>query len=235
MSSYASVEYREVYPGVILVYYGKQRQLEYDLVIAPGADPSIIKLAFEGAQRLRLDAGGDLLLKTAGGEVRQHKPMMYQEVDGVRKSIEGHYVLKGRRQIGFEITEYDPSRQLVIDPVLSYSTYLGGTGADGADGIAVDSSGNVYVTGTTYSPASLGGEFPRVNAYQTVRRGNYDAFVTKISPSGTLLYSTYLGGDHLDNGYDIAVDFTGNAYVTGLTRVVGFPGHECVSKCKARR
>lgn len=111
----------------------------------------------------------------------------------------------------------------ILDPVLSYSTYLGGNGADGAAGIAVDSSGNIYVAGTTFSPASGGGEFPRVNAYQNAKLGNYDAFVTKISSSGTLLYSTYLGGNSLENGFAIAADNAGNAYVTGLTQSSDFP------------
>lgn len=114
-------------------------------------------------------------------------------------------------------------RRGILDPVLSYSTYLGSNGADGAAGIAVDSSGNIYVAGTTFSPASGRGEFPRVNAYQNAKLGNYDAFVTKISSSGTLLYSTYLGGNSLENGFAIAADNAGNAYVTGLTQSSDFP------------
>ncbi|MCH7771009.1 MAG: SBBP repeat-containing protein, partial [Bacteroidetes bacterium] len=149
--SYTKVEYREVYEGVDLVYYGNQRQLEFDFVIAPGADPNVIKLDFEGADRLEIDESGDLVIYVEGGELRQHKPVIYQEIDGNRKAVSGGYVLQGERQVSFEIADYDPGRSLVIDPILSYSTYLGGSSNDAGLGIAVDGSGNAYVTGLTQS------------------------------------------------------------------------------------
>ena len=189
---YAKVQYKDVYPGVDLVYYGNQRQLEYDLVVEPGADPDAITLSFEGVERLHIDAQGDLLLDTPGGEVRQHKPFVYQETDGIRREIAGSYALREGDRVGFQVAAYDASKPLVIDPVLSYSTYLGGSGEDYffGGGIAVDASGNAYVTGTTSST-----DFPTANPIQpTFGGGNDDAFVTKLNAAGNaLVYSTYPG------------------------------------------
>ena len=130
ISTYAKVKYEGVYPGVDLVYYGNQGQLEYDFVVAPGADPGLVTLAFEGAREVHIDARGELVLGVEGGEVRQHKPVVYQEVAGVKQEVAGRYVMKGTRQVGFRVAAYDPSRPLIIDPVLVYSTYLGGSGID---------------------------------------------------------------------------------------------------------
>src|SRR5256885_385290 len=124
--TYAKVHYRNVYPGIDLVYYGNQRQLEYDFVVAPGADPKRIVLGFKGANKLEIDAQGNLVLHAAGGDIRQHKPIVYQEMDGVRTDIEGGYVLKGAKRVGFKLAAFDRNRPLIIDPVLAYSTYLGG-------------------------------------------------------------------------------------------------------------
>jgi hypothetical protein len=146
--TYAKVHYRDVYLGIDLLYYGNQRQLEYDFVVAPGADPKKIVLGFEGADKLEIDAQGDLVLHTADGQIRQKKPLIYQEVDGVRTEIEGSYILKGANRFGFTVAAYDVNRPLIIDPVvLSYSTYLGGSGVDQGHGIAVDASGSAYVVG----------------------------------------------------------------------------------------
>ena len=145
--TYAKVKYEGVYPGVDLVYYGNQGQLEYDFVVAPGADPRLVTLAFEGARDVHIDARGELVLGVEGGEVRQHKPVVYQEVAGVKQEVAGRYVMKGTRQVGFRVAAYDPSRPLIIDPVLVYSTYLGGSGNDVGFGIAVDGAGSAYVTG----------------------------------------------------------------------------------------
>ena len=220
--TYARVQYKDVYPGVDLVYYGNQRQLEYDLIVAPGADPGAITLSFEGVERLRIDAQGDLVLDTSGGEIRQHKPLVYQEVDGVQREISGAYVLNGGRQVGFEVAAYDASKPLIIDPVLSYSTYLGGSRSDAGFGIAVDASGNAYVTGFTGST-----DFPTASPLQPAFGGGPsfgDAFVTKVSASGNaLVYSTYLGGSDDEFGEHIAVDASGNAYVMGLTDSTNFP------------
>jgi hypothetical protein len=218
--TYAKVKYVGVYPGVDLVYYGNQGQLEYDFVVAPGVDPNEIRLKFGGLGKLRVDKRGDLLLGSSGAEARFEKPVVYQEVAGARKPVEASYVLASANGIGFRLGEYDHSQRLVIDPVLVYSSYLGGSGGDQGNGIAVDVSGNAYVTGLTDST-----DFPAVNALQSSSGGGtYDAFVAKINPSGSaLVYSTYLGGNGLDNGLGISADASGNAYVTGRTSSTNFP------------
>ena len=128
--TYAGVEYSNVYPGVDVVYRGDRRRLEYDFVVAPGTNPGVIKLAFKGVKNTRVDASGDLVLQTAGGEIRQRKPVIYQEAGGVKQYVEGRYLLKGRNEVGFEVGKYDAGRPLVIDPILVYSSYLGGGGND---------------------------------------------------------------------------------------------------------
>jgi beta-propeller repeat-containing protein len=224
VATYAKVHYREVYPGIDLVYYGNQRQLEYDFVVAPGADPKKIVLGFKGADKLEIDAEGDLVLHMAGEAVRQKKPVIYQEIDGVRQEVAGSYVLKGAKRIGFKVAAYDTSRPLVIDPVvLSYSTYLGGISTDRGRAIAVDSVGNAYVTG--YASSS---DFPTTPAaFQPIQPSTDSsgaAFVTKLNPTGSaLVYSTYLGGNRGAAGGGIAVDADGNAYVTGSTTSRDFP------------
>ena len=218
---YAKVQYKDVYPGVDLVYYGNQRQLEYDLVVGPEADPGAIALSFEGVEKLRIDAQGDLLLDTPDGEVRQHKPLVYQEADGVRREIAGAYVLSGERQVSFQVAAYDASQPLIIDPVLVYSTYLGGSARDRGRGIAVDAAGNAYVTGTTKST-----DFPTASPFQAAFAGGTsdDTFVTKLNAAGSaVVYSTYLGGIGDDDVVAIAVDAAGNAYVTGDTSSTDFP------------
>src|SRR6266850_3198159 len=225
--TYAKVNYQRVYPGVDLVYHGTQGKLEYDFVVAPGADPGVIRLSFEGAERLELGAQGDLVLRTAAGELRQHKPVVYQEVAGARHAVSGSYVSRGQSEVGFEIARYDASQPLIIDPVLSYSTYLGGGNFDEGLGIAVDSAGNAYVAGGTDST-----NFPTTpTAFQTTFGGGtcfggpcFDAFVTKLNPTGTArVYSTFLGGGDSDTGNAIALDSSGNAYVTGGTGSADFP------------
>jgi hypothetical protein len=208
--TYAKVHYRGIYPGIDLVYYGNQRQLEHDFVVAPGANPRRIVLDFQGAEKLEIDAGGDLLLHTAAGTVRQSRPVIYQEIDGVRREIDGGYVLKGANRVGFRLTPYDRSRQLIIDPVLSYSTYLGGGAGDFGNAIAVDAAGNAYVAGN--APSS---DFPTTaGAFQPTGRGG--AFVTKLDPTGSaLVYSTYLNVNGGGEGHGVAVDTDGNAYLTG--------------------
>jgi hypothetical protein len=211
---YAKVRYRDVYPGVDLVYYGNQRQLEHDFIVAPGADPRSITMAFEGTKKLSLDARGNRVIAAGDGEVLLGKPTIYQEVDGTRKEISGRYVLKGAHQVSLRVAAYDAGRPLIIDPVLFYSTYLGGSYLDLGFAIAVDTAGNAYVTGST---ASI--NFPTTSgAFQTTLHGGRSAFVTKLNPTGSgLVYSTYLGGSSDSRGFGIAVDTLGNAYVTGLT------------------
>jgi hypothetical protein len=227
VSSYGTIKYQDVYAGVDMVYHGNHRQLEYDFVIAPGVDPRVIRLNFEGAQTPRISKDGDLILNVKdGGELRQRAPVIYQEGDNGRETINGRFVLVNKREVGFDVGDYDKGRPLVIDPVLNYSTYLGGGNDDQGNSIAVDPSGNAYVTGVT---SSL--NFPLANPIQSTYGGGvYNVFVTKLNSAGTaILYSTYLGGTVVqghggdDRGYGIAVDASGNAYVTGSTTSSNFP------------
>jgi hypothetical protein len=237
--TYAKVRYQNVYRGVDLVYYGNQAgQLEYDFVVAPGADPAAITLDVEAhgspaRPPLRIARDGDLIVDLDGGDVRFHKPVVYQPAMddahrtsdfGLRTAVDGHYVLTASNQVRFALGPYDRNQPLVIDPVLSYSTYLGGSGGETNFGIAVDSSGNAYVTGLTQSA-----HFPTTGgAYQTTPGSTQDAFVAKLQWNNStatlsLAYSTYLGGNGDDFGYSVAVDSSFNAYVAGSTASTNFP------------
>jgi hypothetical protein len=222
--SYAKVKLAQVYPGIDLLYYGNQRQLEYDFVLSPGASPASILLDFEGVERLSIDGAGNLVLATSTGDLLQHKPAVYQDIDGVRRVIDGRYELRGAHRASFRVASHDPTHTLVIDPTLAYSSYLGGTGTDGGIGIAVDGIGNAYVIGNT------DGGFPTVGGVppNTFGGGFCDAFVTKLNSAGTArIYSTYLGGNdselNADFHFGIAVDGNGSAYVTGFTLSTNFP------------
>jgi hypothetical protein len=216
--TYGKITYQGIYPGIDLVYYGRQGQLEYDFVLAPGADPHLVKLAFQGANKIEISQAGELVLRASNGEIRMHKPVIYQEVEGVRKPINGGYVLKDNRTVGFQIATYDAARPLIIDPVLIYSTYLGGSEFDQGFGIAVDQQGQAYVTGTTGSA-----NFPLKNGLQSTLTFD-DAFITQFTADGqTLRFSTYLGGNAGDEGKGIAVGQQGQVYVTGDTGSPDFP------------
>lgn len=220
---FSRVRYEGVYPGIDQIYYGNGKQIEYDFAVAAGADYGQIGVVFEGADDLKISETGDLLLSIGGGEMRQQKPVVYQEIDGERREIAASYSIRNPssevrdRLVGFKIGEYDRSRPLIIDPVLVYSTYLGGTGFDQGYAIAVDASGNTYVTGRTGTA-----NFPTTTgAFDTSLNGSNDAFVTKINAAGNaLIYSTYIGGA-IGNG--IAVDPSGSAYVTGEAGTPNFP------------
>ncbi len=230
--TYGKVKYEAVYPGVDLVYYGTQgRQLEYDFIVAAGADPRQIKLSFAGADHLELDGRGDLVVHSSGRQMRMLKPVVYQEKEGVREEVNGSYTLNKEHEIGFDIAAYDSTRALVIDPVLAYSTFLGGTGEEFGVEIAVSVHGNAFVTGLTTSV-----NFPtKPSGARFGPGGGSDVFVTKFSAEGNqLIYSTYLGGSSNENFYDvlelpgvtyggIAIDSIGNAYITGSTRSSDFP------------
>ncbi len=217
--TYARVDYQDVYPGIDLAWYGNQGQLEYDFVVAPGADPATIALGFEGADGLHIDDNGDLVAETPSGPLRHQAPFIYQDFGSSRQTVPGRFVLTGDRQVGFSVGAYDTSRPLVIDPVLVYSTYLGGTSGDESLDIAVDSAGAAYVTGFTSSV-----NFPVASPLDGTLSGDIDAFVTKFDPSGSaLVYSTYLGGSSTEGSHGIAVDGAGAAHVTGLTSSRDFP------------
>jgi hypothetical protein len=280
--NYGRVQFDDVYPGIDLVYYGNQQTLEYDLVLRAGADPRRIRMKFDGADEIRVDSTGDLVLTAAGHQIRQQRPVVYQSIGGRRHEVAGNYVLRGKDEVAFEVSHYDASQTLVIDPTLVYSTYWGGgpytqglaiavdgseniyitgwtystafptanalplnsfpgnqifltkmtntgtvlsssvfggsSGADFANGIAVDSLGDVYLTGYTESS-----DFPVANAWQPHLAGKDDAFVMKVDlNTNRLLYSTYVGGSNSDFGNAIAVDGSGNAYVTGYTYSANF-------------
>ena len=217
--TYAKVKYEGVYSGIDLLYHGNPQQLEYDFVVAPGADPRRIQLDVLGAKRISRGQNGDLVFHLRQGEVRWHKPVVYQEKGHTRQEIGVQYAIAGANRVGFEFAKYDARRPLYIDPLL-YSTYLGGSGADNGSGIAVDSAGNAYVTGATSSA-----NFPTQGPVQPMfAGGRSDAFVAKINATGSaLIYSTYLGGGGDDSGSGIALDTEGNAYVSGWTTSTNFP------------
>jgi uncharacterized protein (TIGR03437 family) len=218
--TYSKVRYGNVYPGVDLVYYGNQRQLEYDFLVAPGADPKHIRIEFAGAKGLRLGEDGDLVVTAANGAITFHKPVVYQLVNGRRRAVEGSFALLAGYTAGFRLGSYDRAKPLVIDPVLAYSTYLGGTGNATGNAIAVDTAGNAYVAGGASST-----DFPVTpGAFQKTNHAGA-AFVTKLNPSGTaLVYSTFLNGSTGGStAYALAVDGAGNAYITGDTGGSDFP------------
>jgi Cep192 domain 4/Beta-propeller repeat/HYDIN/CFA65/VesB-like, Ig-like domain len=226
--NYARVRYQQVYPGIDLIYYGHQGELENDFILSPESNPKSIRIGLVGADGMRVDRSGNLVLKVGAGEVFLRKPRAYQGREAGRKEVAIHYVLRSGNQVGFGLGAYDHQQDLVIDPVLSYSTYLGGTGGDIGYGIAVDSSGDAYVTGITNSST-----FPTTTgAHSAVYGGNGDVFVAKIDPTGTaatisatpqLVYSTFLGGSGTDSGNAIVVNAGGDAFVTGSTDSPDFP------------
>ena len=222
---FARVQYEAVYPGVNLVYYGDQGQLEYDFRVAPAADPNQIALSFNGASpHIDSDDSGDLILSTASGDVRFHAPRIYQQDENVRKPVAGGFRQIAENKIGFTVADYDHSRELVIDPVLTYSTYLGGSGTEGLVKVAVNGGGdgNIYLAGSTNST-----DFPVTDG--STRKGAQNIFISKIFPqnagTGTsqLVYSIYLGGSQVDSLAGIAVDTNSNIYVAGSTTSPDFP------------
>ena len=216
--SYARIRYREVYPGIDLAWHGDRGRLEYDFVVAPGADPKRIRLAFRGARGAHVDRRGDLVLPTRTGELRHKRPQIYQELDGDRRPVDGGFLVT-KNGIGFRVGKYDPARPLVIDPVLAYSSFLGGAQPDQNSAIALDGAGNIYLAGHTTST-----NFPTAAPLQPASRGQDDAFVAKLNPSGSaLIYSTYLGGAGVDRALGLALDPSGSAYVAGQTTSTDFP------------
>ncbi len=217
LPTFARVHYRDLFPGVDAIFYGNKGGIEYDLVLVPGADPAKISFALEGATSMRLANSGDLVLTLRDAEVRQLKPMVYQEINGARRLLPAHYIIHRDKTVGFEVAGFNRNLPMVIDPRLAYSTYLGSDTVDTVTSVAVDQFGNAYATGSTVFG------FPTKNPAQQNQLGT-DAFVTKFSPSGgSLIYSTILGGSAADSGSAIAIDRFGNAYVAGETESTDFP------------
>jgi uncharacterized protein (TIGR03437 family) len=217
--TYAAIKFEHVYPGIDVLYRGAE-QLEYDFVVAPGADPGLIALDFAGADHIELNEHGDLAFSIGRQTLHHRKPRIYQTSGGVRREIAGHYVLGGAHRVRFDIDNWDRKLPLIIDPVFSYGSFLGGAGADGAFSLALDAAGNIYVAGVAGS-AAFGptGSTPAQNL-----SGVSDAFVAKLNPQGTaMIYLTYLGGSGQDTAMAVAVDSQGDAYVTGGTNSRDFP------------
>jgi uncharacterized repeat protein (TIGR02543 family) len=218
--AYGEVYYKDVYAGIDLRFYAKNGELEYDFIAHPGADVGKIDVAFDGIESMKVAEGGDLVIKTAFGEMRHKAPHVYQMQDGRKKELAGGFsISKDKSGYGFALASHDTRYALLIDPVIEYGTYLGGAGSDFANGVAVDSSKRMYIIGETVST-----DFPTVHAEQSSSGGNSDVFVTKLSADGSsVIYSTYLGGTGNDYGYSIAADSSGNAYITGVTYSSNFP------------
>lgn len=211
--TFAKVHVAGLYRGIDLVYYGTDGALEYDLIVAPGADPSVISLAFSGEDGLRIDADGDLMVSVAGRDVRHRRPFIYQDAPGGRRAITGRYVIDPERRVRFKVGAYDTSRPLVIDPILLYSGYLGGTARDVPAGVAVDGSGSAYIAGIT--PAT--------------GLDDADVFLVKLDPTGSfVLYSVILGGSRGEDATSVGVDAAGSAYIAGITISLDFPTRNAI-------
>lgn len=220
LPTYARVKADEVYPGIDLEYYGNQGRLEYDFTVHPGADPGTIRLRFDGADRMTIDGRGDMVLHTALGELRQERPVAHQVVDGARREVDAAYRIGPDGIVEFRVGTYEPRRPLVIDPILTFATYLGGASEDHGQGIVLGADGSIYVTGDTSSTA-----FPGVaGSAQSTFGGNRDTFAAKLSANGTtLLYATYLGGSGEETARGIDVNAAGEAFVVGGTQSTDYP------------
>lgn len=216
---YNQIRYRDLYPGIDMTYSGTGRRIKSEFVLAPGADPNLIRLRYSGADQLRLDANGELIVRSGQAEMREEAPVVYQESPRGKALVQSRYVLLDERTLGFELGDYDRSLTLIIDPTLSYATYLGGSRLSSVTGLALDPSGDLYVAGWTEST-----DFHISGPVQASNAGGVDAFVAKLNPTGSgFLYATYLGGSGDDRAAGIAVDGSGEAYVTGSSSSANFP------------
>jgi hypothetical protein len=226
---FGKVRFPSVYKDVDLVYYGNQQQLEYDFVIRPGGEPQSIRFSVSGASCARIELSGDLILKAGGARAILHRPLAYQIVRGQRRDVAASFRPLGRNRFGIDVARYDRNSPLIIDPVLAYSTYLGGSDDEGIFGIGFDQEGNIYVAGET---SSL--DFPQKDAVQNHLGGNYDAFVSKFDAQGAnLIYSTYLGGTNYDHAIGLQVDGHGGVYLAGETRSSDFPVRKALQSALA--
>lgn len=232
LAHYGQVRYRDVYPGVDLAYHGAAQvqaqaleaqvtnKFEFDFLINPGANPEAVQLGFHGSKGLRTNASGDLVLASAAGDLQLHRPFAYQELNGKRQSVDAHFVIHAKDRVSFALGNYDHNRQVVIDPTVTYSTYLSGSMEDDGNAITVDSAGNAYVSGQTDST-----DFP-AHGGVVATAGGFDVFVTELSPSGALVFTTLVGGTEDDIGNAIAVDTTSTPpgiYIAGQTASSDFP------------
>ncbi len=216
---YQRILYRDLYPGIDMTYASAGSRIKSEFLLAPGADPGLIQLKYSGAENLEIDSTGALLARGEHIEMREEAPLIYQESASGRVRIPGQYTLRGDNTVGFEIGAYDAALPLIIDPVLSYATYLGGSGIGAVTGLAVDSSGDLYVTGWTEAV-----DFPVDGPAQASNQGGVDVFIVKLNAAGSaLVYATYIGGRGDDRAAGIAVDGSGQAYVTGSTASANFP------------
>ena len=219
--TFARLRYREVYPGIDLVYYGVEGRLEHDFVVTPGADPRLIRMRLTGVESMEVDAQGDALLRVGSRIVTWKKPLLYQSVAGLRRRVEGRYRVENRSELGFEVGVYDPERPLIIDPVVIYSTYIGRGGNETATRVAVDNNGNVYIAGVSTDNSypttpGTGGLTP------ALARGNI--VLTKLNAEANeLVYSTIFGGSGIDLAFGIALNAQGEVYVTGSTTSEDLP------------
>jgi hypothetical protein len=232
VANYGRVKYNSIYPGIDLIYYGNQQQLEYDYLVAPGADPSSIQLAIEGARKLRIDRNGDLRLETKNGAIYQHKPVVYQQINGSRREIAGSFLVRGN-QVSFKLGDYDHSQELVIDPSLAFSSYIGGSGTDSGKAITITTAtGLTIVAGSTASanfpiasvpacPATPICTTTGVTSYPYTGSGQTDGFLALFNPSGgKLINSTYIGGTGgVNTVTGLAID---NYEVPALIYVAGY-------------
>jgi uncharacterized protein (TIGR03437 family) len=216
---FARVRYRGVYPGIDILYHSQERQLEYDFVVSPGADPAAIGVRFDGAKRIRVNRAGELEIAMSDGTLVHRRPVAWQEVDGARRAVSANYVVRDGA-VGFRLGVYDRSLPLVIDPVVVYSTYIGGNAVDTANAVAVDKDGNTYLTGETTS-----NDFPAVGTpFTRMQFALTYGFLMKLNPAGNkIIYSSYIGGSSSTRGLAIAVDADGNAYLGGVTGARDFP------------
>jgi len=220
LPTYGKIRYRGLYPGIDATYGGSGSRVKSEFLVAPGADPGAIRLEYSDSVELTIDASGDLVASHGGEQLREHAPVVYQiAADRARHPVDGRYRLLGRHVVGFEIGAYDTARELAIDPVISYSTYLGGSSMGAVTAVAIDGSGNLYAAGWTEAL-----DFPIAGAVQAANQGGVDAFVVKLNTQGnSLLYATYIGGRGDDRAAGIAVNFFGQAYVVGATASLNFP------------